>query len=152
MINKPDKISDLELKILLAKIHRLAVHHNLIEGVWNHISLESTQVENNIIFTPGHTHWDLIDQKNLAVLNDKGELVEGKKGPIYAAWMIHKPIHKLNKNYKCLIHIHSPYITSISINGFFETNLTQHSSIFYNDVIFFRKSLYVSILNNELWK
>ena len=134
--NKKDMNDNDSLRLLVV-VHKLAVHHNLIEGVWNHISFESTENKNHIIFTPGHTHWDLVSIKNLAKLDQKGDLISGEKKPISAAWMIHKPIHAINPNYKCLIHLHSPYITSMSINNHFETRLTQHSSIFHNDVNYF---------------
>ena len=119
--------------------HKLAVYHNLIEGVWNHISFELPDTSNHILFTPGHTHWDLVNLENLTVLDENGSLISGENEPIPIAWIIHKPIHLINPEYKCLIHIHTPYITSMSINSHFETRLTQHSSIFHNDVNYFNE-------------
>ena len=41
---------------LFVVVHKLAVCHDLIEGVWNHVSFELPNTKNHILFTPGHTH------------------------------------------------------------------------------------------------
>ena len=50
---------------LFVVIHKLAVCHDLIEGVWNHVSFEIPNTKNHILFTPGHTHWDLVNENNI---------------------------------------------------------------------------------------
>ena len=124
---------------LFVVVHKLAVCHDLIEGVWNHVSFEIPNTKNHILFTPGHTHWDLVNENNITTLDNEGSIIAGDNKILPVAWKIHKPIHSINPDYRCLIHIHTPYITSTSIYGEFETRLTQHSSIFHNDVSYFNE-------------
>ena len=55
---------------LFVIVHKLAVQHNLIEGVWNHVSFELPNTKNHILLTPGHTHWDLVNQNNISILDN----------------------------------------------------------------------------------
>ena len=45
-----------QARLDVAAAHRLAVMHELNEGVWNHISLTSPDEPDNILISPGHTH------------------------------------------------------------------------------------------------
>ena len=105
-----------QARLDVAAAHRLAVMHELNEGVWNHISLTSPDEPDNILISPGHTHWGQVTASNLALMSPKGELISGDRPPIRAGWIIHHPVHKARPDAKCVIHVHAPYITAMSIS------------------------------------
>lgn len=123
----------------LALAHRLAVHHGLNEGVWNHISLLSPDDPEHMLISPGHTHWSQVRASSLALLDGEGNLLAGEQPPIRAGWIIHKPVHRARPDAACVIHVHSPYITALTIckDVLFETRSSQQSARFHGDVAYF---------------
>ena len=123
----------------LALAHRLAVHHGLNEGVWNHISLLAPDNPEQMLISPGHTHWSQVQASSLALLDDTGNLVVGERPPIRAGWIIHKPVHRARPDAACVIHVHSPYITAMTIRKdvVFETRSSQQSARFHGDVAYY---------------
>ncbi len=133
----------------VAVAHRLAVHHGLNEGVWNHISLVSPDNPDHILISPGHTHWSQVRADNLALMDSAGNLVAGETPPIRAGWIIHYPVHKARPDAICVIHVHSPYITAMAIRNdvLFETRSSQQAARFHGDVVYFEE--YDGILKDE---
>lgn len=133
----------------LALAHRLAVRHELNEGVWNHISLVSPENPDHLLISPGHTHWSLVRASNLALMDQDGQFLAGEQAPIRAGWIIHAPVHRIRRDAKCVVHVHSPYATALSIRKdvIFETRCSQQSAAFYNDVAYYEE--YDGILKGE---
>ena len=133
----------------VALAHRLAVHHGLNEGVWNHISLVSPADTDHILISPGHTHWSQVRASNLALLDRAGKLVAGEVPPIQAGWIIHHPLHRARADTVCVIHLHSPYITAMTIRNdmLFETRSSQQSARFHDDVVYYDE--YDGLLKSE---
>jgi ribulose-5-phosphate 4-epimerase/fuculose-1-phosphate aldolase len=123
----------------VALAHRLATHHGLNEGVWNHISFVSPTQDGSILISPGHTHWSQITASSLALMDNDGQLIAGQRPPIRAGWIIHKPIHDARPDAKCVIHIHGPYTTAMSIRSdmLFETRSSQQAAMLHDDVAYF---------------
>ena len=138
-----------QARLDVAAAHRLAVMHGLNEGVWNHISLCSPDDPENILISPGHTHWGQVTASNLALMSPAGELISGERPPIRAGWIIHHPVHKARSDAKCVIHVHSPYTTAMSIRKDmrFETRSSQQAAGFHDDVRYYE--VYDGVLNNE---
>jgi ribulose-5-phosphate 4-epimerase/fuculose-1-phosphate aldolase len=133
----------------VAAAHRLAVHHGLNEGVWNHISLISPDDGDCFLISPGHTHWSQVRASSLALMNDAGEMLSGERPPIRAGWIIHYPVHKARPDARCVIHVHAPYITAMSIRKDmrFETRSSQQSARFHGDVAYYE--VYDGVLDGE---
>jgi ribulose-5-phosphate 4-epimerase/fuculose-1-phosphate aldolase len=133
----------------LALAHRLAVHHGLNEGVWNHISAVSPDNADHILITPGHTHWSQVRASNLALVDQAGELLAGGRLPIRAGWIIHYPLHRARADAICAVHVHSPYITAMTIrkDTLFETRSSQQSARFHGDVAYYDE--YDGLLDSE---
>lgn len=123
----------------VAAAHRLAVFHGLNEGVWNHISMASPDNPDHMLITPGHTHWSQVTASNLALMDGEGNLLEGERPAIRAGWIIHRPVHRALPHATCVIHVHSPYITAMSIRNDvrLETRSSQQAAQFHNDVAYF---------------
>ena len=73
-----------EGRLELGAAHRLAVMHGLNEGVWNHISLVAPDEPDNILISPGHTHWGQVSASGLALMTPDGEMDNGRPPPITA--------------------------------------------------------------------
>jgi len=133
----------------LAAAHRLAVLHGLNEGVWNHISLISPDDPEIMLISPGHTHWSQVSASNLAAVNRAGELVSGSAPPIRAGWIIHHPVHRARADAKCVIHVHAPYITAMSIRKdmVFEPRSSQQAARFHDDLVYYE--VYDGVLSSE---
>ncbi len=133
----------------VAIAHRLAVRHGLNEGVWNHISLLSPENRSHILISPGHTHWSQVKTSNLALVDSTGTLLAGDRPPIRAGWIIHYPVHQARPDAACVIHVHAPYITAMSIRNDvrFETRSSQQASRFHNDVVYLES--YDGLLSDE---
>jgi ribulose-5-phosphate 4-epimerase/fuculose-1-phosphate aldolase len=133
----------------VAAAHRLAVMHGLNEGVWNHISLVSPDEPDKILISPGHTHWGQVSASNLALMTPGGEMVSGVRPPIRAGWIIHHPVHKARPDAKCVIHVHAPYTTAMSIRGDMklETRSSQQAAGFHDDVAYYE--VYDGVLADE---
>ena len=134
----------------VAAAHRLAVHHGLNEGVWNHISLISPDDEDVMMISPGHTHWSQVRASNLALMDSSGKMLSGERPPIRAGWIIHHPVHQARTDAKCVIHVHAPYITAMSIRKdmLFETRSSQQSARFHDDIVYYEA--YDGLLDSEV--
>lgn len=141
--------AELDARRDVAAAHRLAVLHGLNEGVWNHISLISPDDSDAMLISPGHMHWSQVTASNLALMNGKGELMAGGPAPIRAGWIIHYPVHKARPDAKCVIHVHAPYITAMSIRQDmrFEPRSSQQAARFHDDVVYYE--VYDGVLADE---
>jgi ribulose-5-phosphate 4-epimerase/fuculose-1-phosphate aldolase len=141
--------AELDARRDVAAAHRLAVLHGLNEGVWNHISVLSPDDEEMMLISPGHTHWSQVTASNLALMDGEGKMHSGEREPIRAAWIIHYPVHKARPDAKCVIHVHAPYITAMSIRKDmrFETRSSQQAARFHDDIVYYE--VYDGVLSGE---
>jgi ribulose-5-phosphate 4-epimerase/fuculose-1-phosphate aldolase len=141
--------AEFEARKDVAAAHRLAVLHGINEGVWNHISLISPDDEDIMMISPGHTHWSQVRASNLALMNGEGELVGGEVPPIRAGWIIHHPVHRARPDARCVIHVHAPYITALSIRRdmLFEPRSSQQAARFHDDLVYY--DVYDGVLASE---
>ncbi len=135
MRNSPEGIARRDL----AAAHRLAVRDGLNEGTWNHMSLISPDNPEDMLISPGHTHWAQVTASNLALLGPDGALKAGAAAPIRAGWVIHHPVHVARPDMACIIHVHAPYVTSLSMREDirFDTRSSQQAAQFHDDVAYF---------------
>ena len=123
----------------LAAVHRLTVIENLHEGSWNHCSLEHPCHPEQILLTPGHVHWSEVYASNLVVMGPQREIISGDLEPNVAAWIIHYPIQRARPDLKCLIHVHTPYATAMSMRTdiLFNDRASQAAAHFFDGVAYF---------------
>lgn len=123
----------------VAAAHRLAVLHGLNEGVWNHISFMGPETGGRMLISPGHTHWSQVTASNLALVDADGTFLSGLRAPIRAAWIIHGPTHRVRPDARCVMHVHAPYITAMSIRSDmrFEPRSSQQAARFHDEVAYY---------------
>jgi len=134
----------------LAAAHRLAVRDGLNEGVWNHLSVMSPDDPEVMLITPGYTHWSMVNAGNIAAVGPDGLPVsEGGTEPTVAGFIIHAPVHQAVPSAKCLMHVHSPYITALSMRKDIrlDTCSSQQAAQFHGDVAYYE--VYDGLLNSE---
>lgn len=135
----------------LAAAHRLAVRDGLNEGAWNHLSVVSPDDPEVMLITPGFTHWKMVTASNLAAVHPDGSpVVPGGAVPSVAGWIIHFPVHKALPDAKCLMHVHSPYITALSMRKDIrlDTCSSQQAAQFHDDVAYY--DIYDGTLTDEV--
>ncbi len=134
----------------LAAAHRLAVRDGLNEGVWNHLSVVSPDDPEVMLITPGYTHWGMVTAGNLAAVGANGEpLRTGGPVPTVAGFIIHMPVHRAIPSARCLMHVHAPYITALSMRRQvrLDTCSSQQAAQFHDDVAVF--DCYDGLLESE---
>ena len=82
-------------------------------------------------------------------MSPEGVLISGERPPIRAGWIIHHPVHKARPDAKCVIHVHAPYTTAMSIRKDMEleTRSSQQAAGFHGDVAYYE--VYDGVLNDE---
>jgi ribulose-5-phosphate 4-epimerase/fuculose-1-phosphate aldolase len=145
----PANSTESDARRSLAAAHRLAVLHGLNEGVWNHLSLISPEDQELMLISPGHTHWSQVTASNLALVNRDGKQVGGEIPPTRSGWIIHYPVHMARPDATCVMHVHAPYITAMSIRNdiVFEPRSSQQAARFHNDLVYYET--YDGVLNDE---
>ena len=121
--------------------HHLGSLHSLVEGVWNHISYDDPLSLNLVLITPGHVHWDLVNEDNISVYDKEKESYVGEMKPLEAASYFHIPVHQQLDTHKCVFHIHTQPITTVATRTdfVFEPRLTQHSCCFMDSCGYFNE-------------
>ncbi len=138
-----------DLRCDLAAAHRLAVRDGLNEGTWNHLSAVLPDDPARMLISPGYTHWSQVRAGNLALVDDTGQLVEGPAPPTRAGWIIHGPLHKARPDALCVMHVHAPYITALSMraDSSLDTCSSQQAAQFHGDVAVYE--VYDGVLQDE---
>lgn len=123
----------------LAAAHRLTVMENMHEGTWNHFSVKHPERPEQIFITPGHVHWSQVCASNLVLMGPQREIVSGELEPNVAAWIIHYPVQRARPDLQCLMHVHTPYATAMSMRTdiMFNERSCQAAAHFYDEVAYF---------------
>ena len=97
---------------LLAAAHRIAAFDGLAEGTWNHFSwmLDATRM----LITPADRHWSLVDGESLVLAQD-GLDPRLRGGQFEIGYRIHRPLHERRADARCVLHVHPPYATALSL-------------------------------------
>ena len=97
---------------VLAAAHRIAAHDGLAEGTWNHFSfmLDSSRM----LITPADRHWALVDGDSL-VLSSGEDNARARGLQFLIGYRIHQPLHEIRPDARCVLHVHPPYATALSL-------------------------------------
>src|SRR3989442_15177205 len=84
-----------EAKIHLAAAHRLAVLHQLEEGIDNHFTVTMPGRGDRYLILPFGLHWSEARASDIIVFDEKGATLEGAGVVELSAQSIHAPIHRI---------------------------------------------------------
>jgi ribulose-5-phosphate 4-epimerase/fuculose-1-phosphate aldolase len=103
-----------EAKIHLAAAHRLAVLHELEEGIDNHFTMAVPGREDQYLILPFGLHWSEARASDMAIFNEQGQTLEGKGVVELSAQCIHAPIHRIS-GAKVVLHTHQTWALALNM-------------------------------------
>jgi ribulose-5-phosphate 4-epimerase/fuculose-1-phosphate aldolase len=100
-----------QARVDLAAAHRLAARDGLAEGTWNHLTLTHPEDPERMLMTPANEHWSLVTASSLLDVGPEFE----PSGSAWVAYRIHGPVHAARPDARCVLHVHSPAVTALSM-------------------------------------
>ena len=127
-----------EAKIHLAAAHRLAVLHELEEGIDNHFTVTVPGRDDHYLILPFGLHWSEARARDMIVWDESGRTLEGEGVCELSAQCIHAPIHRIT-GARVVLHTHQPWALALNMlkeNRLLPANQTAaffHGRIAYDD-------------------
>ncbi len=84
-----------QARVHLAAAHRLAVLHELEEGIDNHFTVTVPGRDDRYLILPFGRHWSEARVSDLIVFDESGRTLEGEGVVELSAQCIHAPIHRI---------------------------------------------------------
>lgn len=127
-----------EARIDLAAAYRLAVMHDLHEGVCNHLTYVPQGSDDRMLLIAHGLHWSEVTASNLLLVDFERNILEGEGVAETTAFCIHAPIHQARPEARCALHTHMPYASALTmleggrLEPAFQTSLRFLDSIAYD--------------------
>ena len=127
-----------QAKTQLAAAHRLAVLHELEEGIDNHFTVTVPGQDNRYLILPFGLHWSEARASAMIVFDESGTTLEGEGVVELSAQCIHAPIHRIC-DVRVVLHTHQPWALALNMlkdNRLLPANQTAaffHGHIAYDD-------------------
>jgi ribulose-5-phosphate 4-epimerase/fuculose-1-phosphate aldolase len=121
----------------LAAGFRLFGHFGFDEGVAGHITARDPELTDHFWVNPFAMNFKQIKVKDLLLVNDKGEIVEGTWPVNQAAFCIHSAIHQARTDVVAAAHSHSVYGKTFSALARPLEPITQDACGFHGDHVVF---------------
>ncbi len=122
----------------LAAAHRLAVLHELEEGIDNHFTVTVPGSDDQYLILPFGRHWSEARASDMIVFDESGRTLEGDGVVELSAQCIHAPIHRIC-GARVVLHTHQPWALALNMltdNRLLPANQTAaffHGHIAYDD-------------------
>ena len=127
-----------QAKTQLAAAHRLAVLHELEEGIDNHFTVTVPGQDDRYLILPFGLHWSEARASAIIVFDESGTTLEGEGVVELSAQCIHAPIHRIC-DVRVVLHTHQPWALALNMlkdNRLLPANQTAaffHGHIAYDD-------------------
>ena len=99
----------------LAAALRLAAKFEYHEGICNHFSVVVPGDGERYLINPYGVHWGEMRPDHLLMIDGEGSVLEGEGEVEATARNIHIAGHRANPRHQCILHVHMPYATSITM-------------------------------------
>jgi ribulose-5-phosphate 4-epimerase/fuculose-1-phosphate aldolase len=103
-----------QARIDLAAALRLAVYHELEEGIDNHFTATVPGTDDHFLVLPFGLHWSEAKASNMMLFNEAGETLEGDGLVELSAQCIHAPIHRIS-GAKVVFHTHQNWALALNM-------------------------------------
>jgi ribulose-5-phosphate 4-epimerase/fuculose-1-phosphate aldolase len=103
-----------EARIHLAAALRLAVLHDLDEGIDNHFTMTVPGRDGEYFILPFGLHWSEARASDLIVFEESGRVLEGEGTLELSAQCIHAPIHRIT-GARVVLHTHQTWATALNM-------------------------------------
>jgi ribulose-5-phosphate 4-epimerase/fuculose-1-phosphate aldolase len=117
----------------LAAAFRLFSRFGFDEGVAGHITARDPERPDHFWVNPFAMHFSHICVSDLILVNEAGEVVEGRYQVNQAAYAIHSQVHAARPDVVAAAHAHSLYGKTLSALNAMVEPLTQDACAFYGD-------------------
>lgn len=97
----------------LAAAHRLAVWHDLTEGIYNHLTAMVPGANDQFYVPPFGLHWSEVRASELLTVDFDGRIIAGAGILQRSAYCIHAPIHAANPTHAVALHTHMAYTSAL---------------------------------------
>jgi len=104
----------MEAKIHLAAAHRLAVLHELEEGIDNHFTVTVPGRDDRYLILPFGLHWSEARASDMIVFDESGATLEGDGTVELTAQCIHAPIHRIT-GVRVVLHTHQTWAVALNM-------------------------------------
>jgi ribulose-5-phosphate 4-epimerase/fuculose-1-phosphate aldolase len=104
----------LQAKVHLAAAHRLAVLHELEEGIDNHFTVTVPGRDDRYLILPFGLHWSEARASDMIVFDEKGRTLEGEGAVELSAQCIHAPVHRICE-VRVVLHTHQPWALALNM-------------------------------------
>jgi ribulose-5-phosphate 4-epimerase/fuculose-1-phosphate aldolase len=127
-----------QAKVHLAAAHRLAVLHELEEGIDNHFTVTVPGRDDQYLILPFGLHWSEARASDMIVFDESGATVEGEGVVELSAQCIHAPIHRITGR-RVVLHTHQTWAVALNMlkdNRLLPASQTAaffHGTIAYDD-------------------
>ena len=102
-------------RVDLAAAHRLAVMHELSEGIFNHLTLAVPGHSDRYFQIPFGLHWSEIQASTFMEVGYDGKVLKGSGEVERSCYCIHAPIHRaLPQAAACVMHTHMPFASALT--------------------------------------
>ena len=125
-----------QAKVHLAAAHRLAVLHELEEGIDNHFTVTVPGRDDRYLILPFGFHWSEARASDMIVFDEAGKTLEGEGVVELSAQCIHAPIHRIT-GARVVLHTHQTW--ALALNSLDENRLlpvNQTAAFFHNHVAY----------------
>ncbi len=103
-----------QARIHLAAAHRLAVFHDLDEGIDNHFTMTLPGADDKYLILPFGLHWSEARASDMIVFDESGATLEGQGDVERSAQCIHAPIHRIC-GAKVVLHTHQTWAVALNM-------------------------------------
>ena len=103
-----------QARIDLAASLRLAVYHELEEGIDNHFTVTLPGYDDRYLVLPFGLHWSEARASDMIVFNEAGETLEGEGLVELSAQCIHAPIHRICGR-RVVFHTHQNWALALNM-------------------------------------
>ena len=110
--SRPDPVA--LAKIHLAAAHRLAVFHDLEEGIDNHFTVTVPGHDDRFLILPFGRHWSEARASDMIIFDETGKTLEGDGVVELSAQCIHAPIHRIS-GARVVLHTHQTWAVALNM-------------------------------------
>ena len=103
-----------QVKIQLAAAHRLAVLHDLEQGIDNHFTVTVPGRDDRYLILPFGMHWSEARASDMIVFDESGKTLEGEGDVELSALCIHAPIHRIS-GARVVLHTHQTWAVALNM-------------------------------------
>ena len=103
-----------EAKVHLAAALRLAVLHELEEGIDNHFTVTVPGREGQYLILPFGLHWSEARASDVMIFDEAGHTLEGRGVVELSARCIHAPIHRIT-GARVVLHTHQTWAVALNM-------------------------------------